>query len=148
MAVSATDQVRVLVSYDNRAYDHSAPSQGEIYEDLPPVDLSRSVNYDYTINSNENLEVSENSEIQVSQNTVPDTVDINQLVDQVVGIDPEEHQSTGNILDETFEPENLTQTPIIRDPYPKRSWKPSRKVKENLLHNAEPPALNTMTGHY
>lgn len=129
----ANDQVGILVSYDNRAYDHSAPSQGEIYEDLPPVDSDRRVNYD-------TFEV---SEPQNTTPSAPDTIDINQLVDQVAGIEPEERRYTDS-SDETFEPENLTQIPV-REPYPKRTWKPSRKVRENQIFESELPALNTLT---
>ena len=130
----ANDQVGCLISYDNRAYDNGAPSQGEIYEDLPPVDSDRPMNYD----SNENLEVASHQEppnrINPTHTTPTDTVDINQLVDEVAGMDPEEPQPT-NAADETFEPSNLTQIPVLREPYPKRNWKPSRKARENLLHD-------------
>jgi len=146
----ANDQVGILVSYDNRMYDNSALSQGEIYEDLPPiqnqdlppVDSNRLVNY----NSNENLEVPMDQEFSsnLSSNPAPDTIDINQLIDQVAGVEPEERRRTDG-SDETFEPEDLAKTPILRDPYPKRSWRPSRKVKDNQLYNSELPALNAMT---
>jgi hypothetical protein len=140
----ANDQVGCLISYDNRTYDIGAPSQGEIYEDLPPVDSDRPMNYD----SNENLDVTAHEEPPNPANptytTPTDTVDINQLVDEVAGVDPEEPQPT-NATDETFEPSNLTQIPVLREPYPKRNWKPSRKARENLLYESELPALNAMT---
>ena len=50
-----------------------------------------------------------------------------------------------NTNDETFEPEDLSFIPVLRDPYPKRSWKPSRKVKDNMIQQSELPALNTLT---
>ena len=136
----ANDQVGCLVSYDNRPYDNGAPSQGEIHEDLPPVDSDRPMNYD----SSKNLEVSAPQEPPNPTTASTDTIDINQLVDDVAGIDSEESQRTDD-ADDTFEPSNLSQIPVRKDPYPKRAWKPSRKARENLLHQSELPALNTLT---
>jgi hypothetical protein len=131
----ANDQVGILVSYDNRAFDKAALSQGEIYEDLPPIDLDRAVNYD----SNEVLAPQETTD---PTHIASDTTDINQLVDEVAGIDLVPQLTNSN---ETFEPENLTQIPVLRESYPKRNWNPSRKVRENRLYNLELLTLNTMT---
>jgi hypothetical protein len=66
------------------------------------------------------------------------------LVNQVTGVDPEEPQQADNI-DETFEPESLTQIPVLRELYLKQTWKLSRKARENQISNSELPALNTIT---
>ena len=138
----ANDQVGILVSYDNQAYSNSALSQGEIYEDLPPIEELPPIDSDRLVDYDSNpAEVS--NEVSEPRNPATDTVDINQLVDHVAGIDPEEHQHTER-TDETFEPLNLTEIPV-RESYPKRTWKPSRKVRENQIYNSELPALNTMT---
>jgi hypothetical protein len=102
------------------------------YEDLPPVDSDREVEYQDTPQEPSNP----------SAAATTDTVDINQIVDDLAGVDPVPPQS---INDETFEPEDLSQIPIQREPYPKRTWKPSRKARENQLYESELPALNTMT---
>jgi len=77
-------------------------------------------------------------------NPAPDTIDINDLVDEVAGIEHEKRCAVDS-SDETFEPLNLTEILITREPYPKQNWKPSRKVRENQLHNSELPTLNTLT---
>jgi len=134
----ANDQIGLLVSYDNRAFGNGAPSQGEIYEDLPPVDSDRPMEYDHiSIDPNRDLEVS------IQEPISTDTVDINQLVDQTTGGETDTPPPRTN--DETFEPEDLSQIPVSRDPYPKRSWKPSWKARDNLLANSELPTLNALT---
>ena len=77
-------------------------------------------------------------------NPAPDTIDINDLVDEVAGIEHEK-RCVVDSSDETFEPLNLTEILITKELYPKRNWKPSRKVRENQLHNSELPTLNTLT---
>jgi hypothetical protein len=86
------DQIKYLISYNNKVYSEGVSAQREIYENLLSVDTTRSINSNiYSKHSN----AQSNPTITIINSTTPinlapGTININQLVDETTDIDNEE----------------------------------------------------------